>query len=200
MTYKLYLKEHLDTGLKYLGVTIQDDPHQYRGSGKHWKAHIAKHGYNVSTDVIFETEDHGLFKEWCVHVSNHLNVVESEEYANQIPETGDKVNPIGQQVASEKIKGTIWITDGKTNKRVHSGYIPDGFRRGKTSKYPSNRKKKTGCPTYYVNGVEIRYNEAVERYGVRFKKTLGRMKDKGKTVHTCRKWGDYPTMKVEILL
>jgi hypothetical protein len=202
MSYKLYLKEHLDTGLKYLGVTVQKDPHKYTGSGKHWKAHIAKHGYNVSTDVIFETEDYEVFKEWCVHVSDHLNIVESEEYANLIPETGDKVNPIGQKVATEKVTGSVWITNGKENQRVHLGYnvLPEGYWRGKTNKNPyTSRKKSDNHPTYYINDIEMRYNEAVEKYGSRFKKTLKRMKQKGKLVHTSRKWRDYETMKVEIL-
>ena len=201
MTYKLYLKKHLDTGLKYLGVTIQDDPHKYQGSGKHWKAHIAKHEYNVSTDVIFETEDHEVFKEWCAHVSAHLNVVENKEYANQIPETGDAVNPIGQKVAAEKITGSVWITNGKENQRVHLGYneLPEGYWKGVTQKKHKFKAKSDKHPTYYVNDKEMRYKEAVEKYGARFKKALGRMKEKGKNVYTSRKWGDYPPLKVEIL-
>jgi hypothetical protein len=43
-------------GLKYLGQTIQD-PFKYKGSGKYWKNHIKIYGYDVTTKIIFVTEE-----------------------------------------------------------------------------------------------------------------------------------------------
>ena len=64
----LYLKIHNQTGYKYLGKTIAD-PHKYEGSGKLWKRHINKHGYDVKTKILFQTEDKEEFKK------NGINVV-----------------------------------------------------------------------------------------------------------------------------
>lgn len=55
MLYSLYVKTHLDTGLKYLGFTEQD-PFLYKGSGTRWNNHLKSHGNNVWTNVIFQTE------------------------------------------------------------------------------------------------------------------------------------------------
>lgn len=52
--HTIYLKTHNVTGLKYLGYTRQSDPHKYQGSGKRWKKHIKKHGYDVTTEVIYQ--------------------------------------------------------------------------------------------------------------------------------------------------
>lgn len=49
----IYIKTHNVTGLKYLGKTTKD-PFKYRGSGKYWKRYLAKHGNNVTTEVIAE--------------------------------------------------------------------------------------------------------------------------------------------------
>lgn len=45
----LYEKIHNKTGLKYFGKTTQN-PYTYQGSGKRWKNHIKKHGYDVTTN------------------------------------------------------------------------------------------------------------------------------------------------------
>lgn len=49
MTIYLYVKTHNITGKKYLGKTTRDDYHEYPGSGKIWKKHLKKHGYDYST-------------------------------------------------------------------------------------------------------------------------------------------------------
>ena len=56
MKIYLYLKTHAKTGLKYLGKTITD-PYTYLGSGKRWRRHLAKHGNDIITEVLLETED-----------------------------------------------------------------------------------------------------------------------------------------------
>jgi len=89
MPIYLYLKTHIKTGLKYLGKTISSDPNLYQGSGTVWKRHIKKHGYDVTTDVLLETNDPKKLKEVGIYYSNLWNIVESKEFANIVPEMGD---------------------------------------------------------------------------------------------------------------
>ena len=86
-TIYLYLKTHNVTGLKYLGKT-EKDPFKYQGSGKHWTRHINKHGYDVTTEILFETTDKEEFKKVGLEYSKKWNIVESKEFANLMEETG----------------------------------------------------------------------------------------------------------------
>ena len=82
----LYLKTH-ETGLKYLGKT-KADPFKYKGSGTTWTSHLKEHGNNVTTEILFQTEDMEEFKEVALSYSHKWNVVESPEFANRIHEKG----------------------------------------------------------------------------------------------------------------
>jgi len=88
MTIYLYVKTHTITGLKYLGKT-KNDPLIYLGSGVHWTRHLKKHGNEHSTEVLRECQSNEEVKEWGLYYSNLWNVVESKEWANLAPETGD---------------------------------------------------------------------------------------------------------------
>ena len=85
----LYVKTHNKTGLKYLGKTVYDDVDSYQGSGKIWKRHIKKHGYDVTTEIIFVTDSKDEIKEKGIYYSNLWNIVESDDWANLKPEEGD---------------------------------------------------------------------------------------------------------------
>jgi hypothetical protein len=83
----LYLKQHNKTGLKYFGKTVRD-PKNYYGSGIHWKAHLKKHGYDVTTvwkKLFTNKED---ITKFALEYSQKNNIVESQEYANLKPEDG----------------------------------------------------------------------------------------------------------------
>jgi hypothetical protein len=84
----LYQKTHLDTGLKYLGQTKQN-PHRYTGSGLYWKNHLKCHGNNVETIILKECTNKDDLEYWGIYYSNLWNIVESAEWANLKPETGD---------------------------------------------------------------------------------------------------------------
>ena len=84
----LYLKTHNITGLKYLGKTARD-PFKYKGSGFHWKRHLAKHGNDVTTEILFETLDNNELIEKGKYYSVLWNVVDNPEFANLRPEDGD---------------------------------------------------------------------------------------------------------------
>ena len=91
--YYLYVKTHNITGLKYLGKTKQD-PYKYGGSGIMWRAHIKKHGYEVTTEILKECQTHEELKYWGLHYSTAWNVVNSRDsngnkiWANLVPEEG----------------------------------------------------------------------------------------------------------------
>lgn len=86
--YRLMIKTHNKTGLKYLCITKQKDFEKYTGSGTKWKNHLKKHGVDISTEVIHETEDYEEFVQVCVYYSTMFDVVMNEEFANLIPESG----------------------------------------------------------------------------------------------------------------
>lgn len=83
----LYIKTHNKTGLKYFGKTT-NDPYHYYGSGKHWLAHLEKHGYDISTKVIgfYETKEECY--QAAIDFSLKNKIVESAEWANLILENG----------------------------------------------------------------------------------------------------------------
>jgi len=85
----LYLKTHNKTNRKYLGKTVSEDPHLYQGSGKVWKRHIAKHGYDVTTEILLTTDCKDELKEMGLYYSDLWNIVESKEFANLMKESGD---------------------------------------------------------------------------------------------------------------
>lgn len=87
--YTLYVKTHNKTGLKYLGQTTKTDPHKYPGSGKYWTAHLNKHGYDYTTEILQECQSKEELKKQGLHYSDIWNVVESAEWANLKPESGD---------------------------------------------------------------------------------------------------------------
>src|ERR1017187_5075241 len=88
MVYHLYVKTHNKTGLKYLGKTIKD-PYKYKGSGKYWKPHIKKHGYDVTTEILGMYNSKTVLEEMGLYYSKKWNIVESDAWANLKEEAGD---------------------------------------------------------------------------------------------------------------
>lgn len=86
--YYLMIKTHNKTGLKYLCKTEQSNYEKYPGSGKYWKRHLKEHGHDFRTELIYSSNDLEEFNIVCVEMSNLYNVVESDEWANLIIETG----------------------------------------------------------------------------------------------------------------
>lgn len=89
MILYLYLKTHNKTGLKYLGKTKKENPYKYKGSGKYWIRHIAMHGYDVTTEILFKTECKEELKEKGIYYSNLWNIVDNPGFANLRIEMGD---------------------------------------------------------------------------------------------------------------
>ena len=85
--YYLYVKIHNITGMKYLGYTSRD-PHKYLGSGRHWNSHIKIHGKDIITEILGNYPDQKTLKEAGLFYSNLWDVVRSESWANEVPESG----------------------------------------------------------------------------------------------------------------
>ena len=62
ITYSLYLKTHIETGIKYLGKTEQD-PYRYEGSGTKWRELLQEQGPEHTTNVLYQSQDYKLFCE-----------------------------------------------------------------------------------------------------------------------------------------
>lgn len=88
--FYLYLKTHNQTGLKYLGYT-KNDPIKYRGSGKYWTDHIKKHGYDVTTEVLFQSENIDEISNKGKEYSLLWNIVDNKSFANLCEEDGNKL-------------------------------------------------------------------------------------------------------------
>jgi superoxide dismutase len=114
-TLYLYVKKHNKTGLRYLGKTSQD-PFKYKGSGKRWKPHIKKHGYDVTTTVLLETQSEEELKKTGLFFSAFFDVVSSERWANLKEESGDggPMPVYAREMLSEKYKGKKMSKDIKS--------------------------------------------------------------------------------------
>ena len=88
----LYVKQHSITGLKYFGKTISKDPFKYPGSGTRWSNHLNKHGReHIKTLEIWGFDNQELCTDFALKFSKDNNIVESDEWANLIPENGSTV-------------------------------------------------------------------------------------------------------------
>lgn len=81
----LYVKTHNETGLKYFGRTYKN-PFKYKGSGVYWKAHLKKHGDNVTTEVVGEFDSLELATEFAIKFSKENDIINSPLWANLIEE------------------------------------------------------------------------------------------------------------------
>jgi hypothetical protein len=101
--YYLYIKTHNKTGLKYLGQTTKD-PIKYRGSGKYWLRHISKHGNDVSTKILIKCETNDELKKYGTYYSEMWNIVESNAWANLVPETGQGGSNTPEMIEAARIR------------------------------------------------------------------------------------------------
>lgn len=137
----LYLKTHNLTGLKYLGKTIKD-PYEYSGSGIVWTRHLKSHGNDVTTEILFATNNKKLFRKVALEYSEKLNIVESQEFANLTREEGQG--------------GQTWDKKGIT---------PNIDYRKRSEKYRGKTHQRS--KTCIIHGVEYgSTREASEKIGI----------------------------------
>ena len=191
----LYVKIQNKTGKKYFGKTTRN-PFKYKGSGIHWKRHIAVHGNDVTTLIIGSYESEDECKSVALKFSEDNNIVDSADWLNLINENGldgldgapqgnvvssdtkDKISKALTGKSSPKSKyemsessevraarmfevttNLLWITDGKSDKRINKNSdIPIGWKLGRS-------KTTVGNPNFNKDGNSTRgmkwYNDGV---------------------------------------
>ena len=85
----LLLKTHNITGKKYLCYHFgtKKSCYEYNGSGKYWKNHLAKHGYDISTTILKYTNSREELKKYGLEFSKLFDIVKSKDFANLMVET-----------------------------------------------------------------------------------------------------------------
>jgi hypothetical protein len=149
----LYVKTHNKTGLKYLGKTERDDYSDYRGSGTYWKRHVAKHGYDVTTEILLATNNTRELKETGEFFSYLWNIVSDKGWANLMIETGtggDNSHNIDytRLVQTKKENGKTWVQTEESNRKrsiAHAGKKKSAESIIKTVE--SKRRNGTNKPT-----------------------------------------------------
>lgn len=161
--HKLLVKTHNITGLKYLCYTQKEDHCTYTGSGKHWKRHIKEHGYDVTTELIYESESYDDFVRVAREYSERYNVVNSQCWANLRIEEGD---------GGDTVSNKCWITDGVNDVyHLKSEPIPEGWHKGR-SKCVFNDSKKQKEFNSKANKNSDKQKEASRKVGLKNAKPL----------------------------
>jgi hypothetical protein len=159
-TYKLYVKTHNVTGLKYLGFTQQLDACRYPGSGVYWKNHLSAHGEDVSTSILHECESKEELKKLGLYYSELWDVVNATDasgkkiWANLMPESGDGgggyiFNDADIELISKKSK-EAWdkLNDEERLIRVNAAKA--------ASNLPHNREKNSKLSRESLQRPEVR--------------------------------------------
>lgn len=128
--YYLCVKTHASTGLKYLCQTKNENPHKYLGSGKYWRRHLRKNGYEHTTEIIRECNSKTEVKEWGIYYSDLWNVVESDDWANLMPENGGGGKTVEQP----------WNKGKRGAETKHFGMKYNMTESGRKSKQESGKK------------------------------------------------------------
>ena len=90
----LMIKKHNSTGFMYFCKTTKTDPYQYKGSGKRWINHLAKHGRDVSTLWAKQFMDLSELTEFAIFFSEFYDIVNAKDlngnklWANLVNENG----------------------------------------------------------------------------------------------------------------
>ena len=143
ITY-LYVKTHTISGLKYLGITQQSDPHKYRGSGKRWLNHLRKHGVTYTTEILKECEHPAMLQFWAQHYSDLWNVEKNEEWANLMPETGINQPPTIR--TPESILKQVATMTGKKHSEETKAKMSNSMKGKNTNPKPWVRERQKGVP------------------------------------------------------
>lgn len=118
----LLLKQHNTTGMKYLCYHRGDDKSclVYKGSGLYWKKHLEKHGSDISTIILKESDDRLVISEEGKKYSIMWDVIESKEFANLIIEDANFDTSRFRTVKSKRKRGEAlrarWLKDGMSDK------------------------------------------------------------------------------------
>jgi len=194
-TIYLYLKTHNKTGLKYLGKTVKD-PFKYRGSGIRWTNHIQKHGYDVTTKILFESDNPEEIKQKGIHYSNLWDVVNSDNFANLISEQGqggDTLTEIGYK-HSDEIKQII---KEKRSKQIYNEEHRRKLSENRTGRTHSDETKTKMKNTWKIkkeNGYIRKHPSSSEEHKRKIRESKWRL-EKRQICEYCNKCVDNANYK-----
>jgi len=144
----LLVMEHNITGLKYFCKTsILDRLYRYKGSGSAWTKHMREHGFDVKVGLLgfYIDEDRCLNAAKTFSIEN--NIVDSDEWANLVIETGrmgasmiGERNPFYGKKHSPEVIEKIKVQ--KLGKSVNKGAYQSPEKRAKISASLKGRKNQ----------------------------------------------------------
>lgn len=171
--YYLYIKTHNKTGLKYLGFTTQQDYHKYTGSGTGWLNHLKKHGFDYSTEILYEGIDKNELQRLGEYYSDLYDVVRQKSWANLKPERGEGGSFIATPESIKKVLETK-KKNGTLNTNTPENRIKAINTRRKNNTLNTNTEESItkGLYTKLKNGTLPRSDECVAKM-INTRKTNG---------------------------
>jgi hypothetical protein len=119
----LMLKTHNVSGIKYLCKTSRFNPYTYSGSGKIWKRHLKKYGWDFTTEILAECKTKDELVQKGLYYSDLWDVVNSAEFANLVPESGDG----GATTTGKKMSKACSINKSKSLRKFYK-YATEEYR------------------------------------------------------------------------
>lgn len=154
----LYIKIHNKTGLKYFGKTSRNNPFSYSGSGIYWLNHMKKHGYDFRTIIYgYYVSEEKCTKD-ALHFSEINQIVTSNEWANQIPESGIGGTPFSKCHPAKDLNGNSLGLIDLSDPRWISGEIVSSIKGVKKSKEQieaSSKIFKNTSPAKSSDGISL---------------------------------------------
>jgi hypothetical protein len=145
MAIYLLVKEHVDTGLKYLCKHVASsfsECEKYKGSGTYWKRHLKKNGNNVKTTCLFVTEDKNEFRKISKEYSLEYDVINSKEWANLCYEEGQGGNTvIDKKLHGEKTKQGLHRPEVREK---HLSFLKEHIKKIQPLAVKASKQKLTG--------------------------------------------------------
>ncbi len=138
----LYIKQHSLTGLKYFGKTTRH-PEKYPGSGSYWQKHYRQHGKKYIVTLWSQLfNDKEECTRFALNFSKENNIVESDQWANLMPENGldGGAMPGRKQSEEEKLLRSK-IMSGKKKSEEHKLHLRGKKRSPEYCKWNAERKK-----------------------------------------------------------
>lgn len=99
------LKQHNVTNIKYLcfHYGTKDNCFRYTGSGTYWVAHLSKHGKDITTTILLESDTKSVIADAGIGYSKVWDVVKSKEFANlTIEDAQTTAEPLQRPEVREK--------------------------------------------------------------------------------------------------
>jgi hypothetical protein len=141
----LYIKQHALTGKLYFGKTSKDLNHLlnvYKGGGNYWNDHLKVHGKEHVVTLWYELftnqEELTIF---ALKFSKEMDIVESDSWANEIPENGLD-GGISGRILSEETKAKMSIAfKGRKHSEETKSKISNAHKGMKWSELTKMKRK-----------------------------------------------------------